>query len=102
MFTISWLVEVSSTNKPFAGLPMDVIPDVPILGISNPFEVLLISSIALASGVALFMPTDCAWQTAVITEKNDSSSNGRSMRKFLSNFHYLPLPRESELAVHSN
>jgi hypothetical protein len=102
MFTISWLVEVSSTNKPLAGLLIDVMEAVPILGISNPLLVLFKSSIALASGVALFMPTDCAWQTAVITEKNDRSSNGRSIRKFLSNFHCLPLLRESELAIHSN
>jgi hypothetical protein len=54
------LAAVSRTNNPFAGLLMEAMAAVFILGINNPLLLLLISSIALASGVVVPMPVFCA------------------------------------------
>jgi hypothetical protein len=46
IFTINWFFVLSYTSNPFAGLEIAAIPAVLILGINNPFDVLLTSSMA--------------------------------------------------------
>jgi hypothetical protein len=60
MFTINWFFTESYTSKPLAGLLMEVIEAVLILGMSIPFAGLDISIWADASGTVV--PTPTLWQ----------------------------------------
>src|SRR5450432_2511401 len=57
IFTIRRFLAESYTSRPFAGLTMDVMDAVPILGISNPLLLLVISSCADALGARVPRPT---------------------------------------------
>src|ERR1700730_8602561 len=57
MFTINWFLTESYTSKPLAGLLMEVIEAVLILGMSIPFAGLDISIWADASGTVVPTPT---------------------------------------------
>jgi hypothetical protein len=54
------LIVESKTIKLFAGLTMEFLFKVVILGINNPLELLVISRIELESGFVVFIPAFCA------------------------------------------